>query len=903
MAVLAACNSAVHAQTIDQFDVRREGSNAVLQLRFATEVQFQRAVSTRSGDLTLIFYSLVTQTNADIRATQTLRLGARQGLPELAIADEIERGERARKIVLRTADQTRLTVRAGSGNRSIEVVIEGAGAAVTAAQGAPVRRAPAPAVAASDAPTQSTPATLPETDRRFVIVLQSSSQPNVQLSTLIPRGLQNYDVFTAERIVDGRRRYEIQLGHFTNRTQAEAVLQQLSAFPQASIVAAAPAAPAVVATAPAPAPAPAPAQPPAPAPRAAPTPVPPPGPAPAPSPMPVPVPVPAPSTTPAPVVPAPTVPPPVAPAAPAVTAPAIAEPPVLSAAEVETRSNALLATAQAAMTQLNYPGALEALNELLNLPPNRNTRTAQEMAGVARARSGDVARARIEFETYLQLYPQGDGTDRVRRELAALPATPAAATEGRPRPATETTVTGSVSMYYFGGNGQIRSQDFKDSPVAGLPQISGDPLFSTDKTSQLLNDVDLNWRQRDGDRDMRFVFRDSYTSDLERTDKSKNRLSALYFDYKSISGGYGVRLGRQSPTGGGVMGRFDGVSANYLLRPKIKLGAVAGQPTDKFFDSKRHFYGASIDADGLLPNFGAALYGIEQKIDSEVDRRAVGLEMRYFKGGASIFSQYDYDIAIKGLNIATVQATMIMEDATVFNALYDKRALSLLALGNGLIFADIANPGQIFTRIQDKLNGPPATTVEALREQIKLTTPYITQGQIGMTKPLDKTWQVGASLQLTSIGAIPPVPGVAGFETERAASGNIYSLSAQLIGLNLYSTRDTHVFSTTAISSVSLDGLLLSYNLSSVVGGVWQLEPSLQYYRDRTPQGSTSQRWTPGLRVTYRGWQRWALESSVTYELGKASRVGPDPNDPALTVTTKESSNRVNYSLGARYEF
>jgi hypothetical protein len=78
----------------------------------------------------------------------------------------------------------------------------------------------------------------------------------------------------------------------------------------------------------------------------------------------------------------------------------------------------------------------------------------------------------------------------------------------------------------------------------------------------------------------------------------------------------------------------------------------------------------------------------------------------------------------------------------------------------------------------------------------------------------------------------------------------------------------------------------------------WQFEPSLQYYRDRTNGGSTSQRWTPGLRVTYRGWQRWALETSVTYELGKATRV-----DTTTATTTQETSNRANYSLGARYEF
>ena len=156
---------------------------------------------------------------------------------------------------------------------------------------------------------------------------------------------------------------------------------------------------------------------------------------------------------------------------------------------------------------------------------------------------------------------------------------------------------------------------------------------------------------------------------------------------------------------------------------------------------------------------------------------------------------------------------------------------------------------------------------------------------------------------MTNVGAIPPVPEVPGFETGLPASGNIYAPSVQLIGLNLYSSRDTHVWSATAISSPALKGWLLSYNLSSVAWEVWQFEPSLQYYQDRNPAGSTNSRWTPGLRVTYRGWQHWAVESNLTYELGKASRVTPDATDPTLTTTTDESSKRVNYSLGVRYEF
>ena len=127
-AVLAGACAASHAQAIDQFDVRREGNNAVLQLRFATEVQFQRSVSTRSVDLTQIFYTLINTTNDQVGARQVAKLGAAEGLPTMSITDEIDRGLRNRKILIRTVDAIALEVRAGQGNRSIEIVLIGAGA-------------------------------------------------------------------------------------------------------------------------------------------------------------------------------------------------------------------------------------------------------------------------------------------------------------------------------------------------------------------------------------------------------------------------------------------------------------------------------------------------------------------------------------------------------------------------------------------------------------------------------------------------------------------------------------------------------------------------------------------------------------------------------------------------------
>jgi tetratricopeptide (TPR) repeat protein len=815
--VLLTAAVCARAQMVDAIDVRREGADAVIQVRFGTEVQFLRSITTRSNDLLVISYALVSAFNSQLRSSEGQRLGAPQGLPILRIADEAESGERYRRLVLRFAEPTKARARAGEGNRAIEIVLEGQGARVEEAHGS----------------------AFPLAERNFVINLLSSGSPNPQMTQPVPSALQNYEVFTSRRVVDGTTRFEINLGYFATREQAEQALRRLSAFPQASIVALPPAGVAA----------------------------------------------------------APTVPSPPAAALPptAVTA----EPATAAPADIDGRASALLTTAKQAFAAKNYPVALQTLNELLNLPSNQSTREAQELIGMTRLRAGDTARARSEFETYLKLYPQGEGSDRVRRELAALPQ-PAPPPVARARPAREkeTIVTGSTSMYYYGGNARVRSQEFQDSPISGLPQVAGDPLFSSDRSRQIFNDFDLGWRQRDADQDMRFVFRDSYTTDLERSDKSRNRLSALYFDYKSLADGYGFRLGRQSPLGGGVMGRFDGVTANYFIRPKLKLAGVAGVPTDKFFESNRKFGGLSIDSEGILPNLGVGFYGIQQMIDSQIDRRAVGLEMRYFKSGASVFSQFDYDTLIKGLNIATVQGTLIMEDNTVFNALYDRRALTMLSLGNALTFTDAS--GILFRRIEDRLA---TTTIEALREQIKRITPDITQAQLGVTKPMSKNWQIGGSVQLTSIGAIPPVPEVVGFETGRPASGNVYTASAQLIGLNLYSERDTHVLSTSQISSPSLKGTLVSYNNSSILFETWQFEPALQFYRDRNPEGGTSERWTPGLRITYRGFRRWALESNLTYELGKASRVTINPTDPTKFTTTEDSTNRINYSLGARFEF
>lgn len=809
------------AQLIDDVDFRRDGADAVLQVRFVAPVQYRRALVARSGDSVQVVYDLVNRRENTNLVPSERRVAGGGAMPDFIVTDESPaRDNLNRKLAIRLSKAVPFKVRAGQGDRLIEVVLPGLGPAIPAS----VRSKGGPA-----APTSG-----------FQITLQQSDSANVQLDAPIPAALQRYQVFTAPRQVDGRTVHEVNIGYFDTLVEAEAARQQLlKRFPGATLVA----------LAPAPSPAPAPAAPPASSAKEAA----PPGPAPT------------------------------------------------SAAEVATQAAALLADAKAADAAQDSTTALDKLNVLLNLPSNPSTREAQALAGDIRARTGDVARARAEYETFLQLYPTGADAERVRAALARLPAAapaPARAAEAKAAPAVEpsSTLTGSVGSFYYGGASKVRTQEFQDSPISGLPPVPGEPVLDSGvDQSLLLTNVDVNWRHRDADTDMRFVFRDAYSADLKDNDKSRNRMSALYYEHRSLSAGTQVRLGRQSPTGGGVLNRYDGVQAAYTVVPKWRVNVAAGVPAEKLLDSKRSFYGVWVDADALTSRLGGSLYYNKQLIDSETDRSAIGTELRFFSGGVSANGILDYDEAIKGVNIASLQGTWQFEDNSVINVLLDRRKTPMLALGNALFFQDPSTPAPK-TSVKGLLEG---TTLDALRRVVRATTSNTIQALLGATTPFNANWQVGGDVRLTDVGEIPPVAVI--LPAGQGRNRN-HALGGQLIGTNLYSQRDTHVISASwqrgtsyglgGTSTLRYSGKLLSYNNSSQVNEALLLEPSLRLFILNDTTGLKLTRWSPGLRVTYRVLKQVAIESELNGEYSKSR-----------SPTLDETANRLFYYLGARYDF
>jgi hypothetical protein len=247
---------------------------------------------------------------------------------------------------------------------------------------------------------------------------------------------------------------------------------------------------------------------------------------------------------------------------------------------------------------------------------------------------------------------------------------------------------------------------------------------------------------------------------------------------------------------------------------------------------------------------------------------------------------------IKGVNVAALQATWQVSEATVINAMFDRRTTPILSLGNVLFFQNpaLAAPAR---RIQDLLGVAP---IETLRSQIKGLTPYQTQAHISGTTSLAKNWQVGGDLSLTNVDEIMPVADL--LPDGQASTGNLWNVGLQLIGNNLYSARDTHVFNLTFLGGPTNHGTLLSYNNLTGLSEKWQLEPSLKYLTQSSEDSSSNNLWTAGIRAVYHVRQQVALETELTYERstqqGAPSTAGPGN----LT-----SSNRMNYYLGVRYEF
>ncbi len=524
---------------------------------------------------------------------------------------------------------------------------------------------------------------------------------------------------------------------------------------------------------------------------------------------------------------------------------AAAVPVMRTAEDVEKEAKQLIDGAQNALQQGQSPVAVEKLNQLLNLPPNQQSQAAQELIGEAREKNGEYAKARVEYELYLKLYPDAKDAQQVKDRLARLPveeyAKPVPQAVQRKTVEEKMTVYGSFSQNYYNGMSHI------DTTTANGSSITSDTLTATDQ-STLISSLDLTGRKRTETTDTRIVFRDDYRANFLVNSKSDNRLSSFYVEQSARDRSYLYRLGRQAGTAGGVLGRFDGAWLGYSLNSTWRINGVMGTPVDYYSTDAEHktFAGLSVDLTRLPEQWSGSGYFIQQRAGSVVDRQAVGMETHYFDAKRNYLGLIDYDTIFKAVNIAMFQGNWTNAAGDNYLLLADHRKSPTLQLSNAL-------PGQTTQSIVSLVQSGVST--DSLIADAKALTPTANLLLVGMTHPYSSRLRLGGDFRINNIsgtgasGILPATPG----------TGNMYIYTLQAIANSIFSENDLGVASASYINAQTYKGQSLSFTQTETLQQNWRLDVSLQLYDQKDNLGVHMTRVTPSLKLGYR------LNESVSF--------------------------------------
>jgi len=566
-----------------------------------------------------------------------------------------------------------------------------------------------------------------------------------------------------------------------------------------------------------------------------------------------------------------------------------------AAAEVNQQARALMVQGRDALAARKNDDAVDALNKLLLLPPNDYTQDGQEWIGVARERAGQPDKAKVEYDLYLRLFPQGAGASRVAQRLEGLSGLdrngkPMAVTAEKKQAPTMMTFGSVSSRYYFSHTKLDATSTFNGSTTT-------DSLSMTDQ-SMLITSVDASERYRTETYDSRLVFRDTNAHSFLTTQPSQNRVSAAYGEIKGRTQSYLLRVGRQSPTGGGVLGRFDGLAGSYGDAQDVRVNAVGGLLQDYSQGSKPKFVGASVDRGAF------SFYGINQTLEGIQDRRAVGTEFRYFDDKKNAFGMLDYDTYFKKVNavqfMGMIKGLSALPNNATLNFMVDHRKAPSLSIRNAL-------NGATTSSVSDLLQ---ATSASSLRDLALSRTATSNMGQIGITVPYRDKWQVGGDFRLSNTSGLPAsgqtIDATTGLPTNQCTGAQTVqgciqanpgpglqkSVTGQVIGSGLYKQGDIWSGSITLSSGTQANGHSIFFFNHTQLNDLWMMDATFSWSGYKDQFGGKTTQMMPMLRGSYRFRERFTFDADCGYQT--TTYDGPQ-------MTTK--TQRLFMSGGLRWDF
>ena len=560
---------------------------------------------------------------------------------------------------------------------------------------------------------------------------------------------------------------------------------------------------------------------------------------------------------------------------------AVAEPPLPPVEQMGIDSpldpkqlQSLLEQAHKAMRTRDYPQAVQVLTKLQRQPEFPERADVQELLGLARERSGEVAQAKAEYEEYLRRYPKGPAAERIRTRLRILRAASVAGRTG----AFGNTEDADHGWKVSGGASQLYRRDSYGTDLNG-------PLFATVVENAIFTDADL-FAHRDGERfntDIRTNFGYAKNFLPRNIDGATDRvrLTTAFIDLNDKLLDLRGRVGRQTTINDGNFGIFDGAKVSYRFLPSWTLRLTAGLPVDNSGDgieTNRKFETLAVDFAPALSHWDTSVYVTQQRNDGLKDRQAVGAQVQYARPNLSVVSYVDYDTGYKSLNALVLLGTVQLPARWQLTADLEHRNAPLITTENALI-------GQPFTTVAQLEK---VFSAQQIFDLARDRTPVLSTYSLSALKQLGERWQTIFDVFYTKLSDTPASGGVEPFT---GTQGNDISYQAQLIGSSLLRQNDFNQVIVRYDKTSTYNVLGWQYISRFPIFGAWRAGPRFLFQRKVTDAGYTSIFYAPYGHIDYQR-HGHVLEIEGGAELGK--------NPAGLQIG---NTTRLFVSIGYRINF
>lgn len=512
----------------------------------------------------------------------------------------------------------------------------------------------------------------------------------------------------------------------------------------------------------------------------------------------------------------------------------------------EQKAKKLMARAKDAMQEKKYRLAAGLYTKVVRLKNTSQQQQAMEFLGLAREKNGQLIHARAEYRLYLNKYKEGEDALRVRQRLLSLKTLLL-----KPRKRLKKGRASRSDWQFFGSVLQFYRQD----------------VFSSNqsKTSSetLSTNVNFLLRKRTESLNIKSQFNANHLKYINNpTRTGKESINILFIDVADINNNKSIRLGRQSQSKGGVLGKMDGAWLGYRLNPRWKLNIVAGYPVQtsisNLAQTNRPFYGINADIGTIAKRWNFNVYTITQKIDSITDRQAIGGEVRYRKDKQYHFALLDYDIHYSDLNTFFY----------VGNWRFDNNAAVILSVNhrNSPILTTInATQGQLTPSIESLL----LTYTEAeLYQFAQDRTAKYNSIAVSSTIPVSKKWSFNADLTMSNLSSTPASAGVVAID----GTGDEFFYSAQFIGYNVFNADETSRIQLRYDDTRTFSRARLTASTRfKLKNKKWRLRPQITLENRSNNNGGKTNKVKAGFKVDYKIKRKLKLELDLSYEVGKTS--------------------------------